>query len=88
MLFQERKCQTFVRIFIILSSSSKSAGMNCFKYLFFVRIIKAWNNLPNNILFDGEISVKSFKSRLTRARARLTISLTISNISNLLVGVF
>ena len=42
---------------------TKSARANCFKYFFFVRIIKPWNNLPNH-LFEGVISVKGFKSRL------------------------
>ena len=42
---------------------TKSARVNCFKYSFFVRIIKPWNNLPNH-LFEGVISVKGFKSRL------------------------
>lgn len=40
---------------------TKSARVNYFKYPFFMRIIKPWNNLPNNV-FEVGISVKGFKS--------------------------
>ena len=42
---------------------TKSARVNCFKYSFFERIIRPWNNLPNHV-FERGISVKGFKSHL------------------------
>ena len=28
----------------------KAATVNCYKYLFFIRIVKEWNDLPKNIV--------------------------------------
>ena len=40
----------------------KMAKVNSYKYSFFVRIIRPWNNLPSSIVESDSISV--FKNRL------------------------
>ena len=44
---------------------TKLAEVNSFKYSFFMRIVKDWNNLPNH-LFTDEINVNKFKKGLKR----------------------
>jgi len=44
---------------------TKLAKVNSFKYFFFVRIVKHWNSLPNQ-LFTDEINVNEFKKRLKK----------------------
>ena len=41
----------------------KSAKVNAFKYSFFVRIIKEWNNSPQHLL-GKDINVNKFKYNL------------------------
>ena len=45
---------------------TKSARINAFKYSFFVRIIKEWNNLPNHLFGHdiNDINANRFKSSL------------------------
>ena len=47
---------------------TKSARINAFKYSFFVRIIKEWNNLPNHVLGHdiNDINANRFKSNLKK----------------------
>ena len=50
------------------SKSKKSARINAFKYSFFVRIIKEWNNLPNHLFGHdiNDINANRFKSSLKK----------------------
>ena len=43
----------------------KSAKVNAFKYSFFMRIIKEWNNLPHH-LFGNDINSNKFKYNLKK----------------------
>ena len=43
----------------------KSAKVNAFKYSFFMRIIKEWNNLPHH-LFGNDINIDQFKYNLKK----------------------
>ena len=43
----------------------KSAKVNAFKYSFFTRIIKEWNNLPHH-LFGNDININKFKFNLKK----------------------
>ena len=43
----------------------KSAKANAFKYSFFTRIIKEWNNLPHH-LFGNDININKFKFNLKK----------------------
>ena len=43
----------------------KSAKVNAFKYSFFMRIIKEWNNLPHH-LFGNDININKFKFNLKK----------------------
>ena len=47
---------------------TKSARINAFKYSFFVRIIKEWNNLPNHVFGHdiNDINANRFKSNLKK----------------------
>ena len=47
---------------------TKSARINAFKYSFFVRIIKEWNNLPNHLFGHdiNDINANRFKSSLKK----------------------
>ena len=43
----------------------KSARVNCFKYSFFVRIVKHWNDLPNHLFNEGH-NINNFKKNLEK----------------------
>ena len=49
-------------------TQTKSARINAFKYSFFVRIIKEWNNLPNHLFGHdiNDINANRFKSSLKK----------------------
>jgi len=53
-----------IELTIQFKIQTKSARINAFKYSFFVRIIKEWNNLPNHLFGHdiNDINANRFKS--------------------------
>ena len=62
----------------------KSAKVNTFKYSFFMRIIKEWNNLPHQ-LFRNDININKFKYNLKKW---MNISLRMNPLLLMLLLIF
>ena len=48
----------------------KSANCNCYKYSFFVKIIREWNDLPANVVEIGNL--RRFKIRALKSYMRIS----------------